>query len=157
MNSRKRRLSSRLAGNHQKSWLWGRHAVLETLRAGRWPVTDLFIDSSLLSPDITEVEQLANALDIPLQFDDSERLTELCQTYEHQGFLARMGDFPCENCESLLLTARTLAENSTQGPPVLPALFVVCDRIQDAHNFGAILRSCDAMKLNGIVIGVRYQ
>lgn len=131
--------------------------MLETLRAGRWPVTELYIDASLLPPDIAEVEQLASTRDIPLQFSDSERLTELSQTYDHQGFLARMGDFPCEDCESLLLMARTLAENAAPVPPVLPALIVVCDRIQDAYNFGAILRSCDAMKLDGIVIGDRYQ
>lgn len=131
--------------------------MLETLRAGRWPVTEMYIDSGLLQPDIAEVEQWANARDVPLQFSDSERLTELSQTYEHQGFLARMGDFPCEDCDSLLLMARTLAENAAPVSPVLPALIVVCDRIQDAYNFGAILRSCDAMKLNGIVIGDRYQ
>ncbi|MCA9009769.1 MAG: 23S rRNA (guanosine(2251)-2'-O)-methyltransferase RlmB [Planctomycetaceae bacterium] len=157
MNSRKRRFSSRLAGNHQKSWLWGRHAVLETLRAGRWPVTELHVDAGLMPTDITEVQQLATSRDIPLEFNDAERLTELCQTYEHQGFLARMGEFPCEDLESLLLMASTLTNKSTQETPVLPASFVVCDRIQDAYNFGAILRSCDAMKLDGIVIGDRYQ
>ena len=46
---------------------------------------------------------------------------------------------------------------TTPDSAVLVPLFVVCDRIQDAHNFGAILRSCDAMKLDGIVIGERYQ
>ena len=64
-----------------------------------------------------------------------------------------MGEFPCENPESLMLAARTSISESGRTPP----LFLVCDRIQDAHNFGAILRSCDAMKLDGIVVGDRYQ
>jgi hypothetical protein len=29
-----------LLGSHQKCWLWGRNVVLETLRAGAWPVLE---------------------------------------------------------------------------------------------------------------------
>lgn len=162
MKSRNRRSNSGLAGNHQRSWLWGRHAVLETLKAGRWPIVELFVDANQPEPELAEVERLAEPLDIAVELTDSDRLTELSQTYEHQGFLARMGEFPCEDSESLTLTARTATQHAASnsaasGAAALTPLFVVCDRIQDAHNFGAILRSCDAMKLDGIVIGERYQ
>jgi 23S rRNA (guanosine2251-2'-O)-methyltransferase len=33
----------------------------------------------------------------------------------------------------------------------------VCDRLQDAHNFGAILRCCDASQVDGVIIGERAQ
>ncbi|MBC7967485.1 MAG: 23S rRNA (guanosine(2251)-2'-O)-methyltransferase RlmB, partial [Fuerstia sp.] len=162
MKSRKRGSNSGLAGNHQRSWLWGRHAVLETLKAGRWPIVELFVDSNQPEPELAEAERLAEPLDIAVELTDSDRLTQLSQTYEHQGFLARMGEFPCEDSEALMLAARTATQlaasnSAASNSPVLPPLFVVCDRIQDAHNFGAILRSCDAMKLDGIVIGERYQ
>lgn len=162
MKSRNRRSNSGLAANHQRSWLWGRHAVLETLKAGRWPIVELFIDSNQPEPELAEVERLAESLDITVELVDADRLTQLSQTYEHQGFLARMGEFPCEDFESLMLAARTATQlaassSAASGSNVLAPLFVVCDRIQDAHNFGAILRSCDAMKLDGIVVGERYQ
>jgi 23S rRNA (guanosine2251-2'-O)-methyltransferase len=162
MKSRNRRSNSGLAGNHQRSWLWGRHAVLETLKAGRWPIVELFVDANQPQTELAEVERLAEPLDIEMELADSDRLTQLSQTYEHQGFLARMGEFPCEDSESMMQAARTatqhVASNSAASASArLPPLFVVCDRIQDAHNFGAILRSCDAMKLDGIVIGERYQ
>jgi len=136
--------------------------VLETLKAGRWPIVELFIDSNQAERELAEVERLAEPLDISVELTDADRLTQLSQTYEHQGFLARMGEFPCEDSESLMLAARTAtqlaaANSATSSSPVMSPLFVVCDRIQDAHNFGAILRSCDAMKLDGIVIGERYQ
>ena len=136
--------------------------MLETLKAGRWPVVELFIDSNQAERELAEVERLAEPLDISVELTDADRLTQLSQTYEHQGFLARMGEFPCEDSESLTLAARTAtqlaaANSATSSSPVMSPLFVVCDRIQDAHNFGAILRSCDAMKLDGIVIGERYQ
>ena len=162
MKSGKRRSSSGLAGSHQRSWLWGRHAVFETLRAGRWPIVELFVDLNQPESDLAEVERLSEPLDIAPKLVDSDRLTQLSQTYEHQGFLARMGEFPCEEFQSLMLAAQTAAQDAgsncaTSNSPVLLPLFVVCDRIQDAHNFGAILRCCDALNLNGIVIGDRYQ
>ena len=162
MKSKNRRSNSGLAGNHQRSWLWGRHAVLETLKAGRWPIVELFIDSNQPEHELVDVERLAEPLNIAVELTDPDRLTQLSQTYEHQGFLARMGEFPCEDSESLMLAAHTATQiaaaiPTTPDSAVLVPLFVVCDRIQDAHNFGAILRSCDAMKLDGIVIGERYQ
>ena len=39
---KKRKDKKKLLGNHQKSWIWGRHAVLEILDAGRWPMKKLF-------------------------------------------------------------------------------------------------------------------
>ncbi len=162
MKSRKRGSHSGLAGNHQRSWLWGRHAVLETLKAGRWPIVELFVDSNQPEPELADVQRLAEPLEIAVELADADRLTQLSQTYEHQGFLARMGEFPCEDSASLMLAARTATQlaasnSAAAGSSALSPLFVVCDRIQDAHNFGAILRSCDAMKLDGIVIGERYQ
>ncbi len=131
--------------------------MLETLRAGRWPIAEFFLDSNLAGSDLADVQRLTDSLNVTVELADSDRLTQLSQTYEHQGFLARMGEFPCEDFEALKLAASTDAPDSTSGPPALSSLFLICDRIQDAHNFGAILRSCDAMKLDGIVIGERYQ
>ncbi len=158
----KRRGSRRLTASHQRSWLWGRHAVLETLRAGRWPIDELLVDEELPSDNIVEIGQLAEPLAVFPQLVTSERLTQLSQTDEHQGFLARMGEFPYEDLNALASAARsTLPPASQQDNPsdssgTLP-LFVVCDSIQDAHNFGAILRCCDAVRADGVVISEHSQ
>ena len=117
MKSRNRRSNSGLAGNHQRSWLWGRHAVLESLIAGRWPIVEFFVDENQPESDLAEAERLAKPLDLEVQLVDSDRLTQLSQTYEHQGFLARMGEFPCEDSEALIHAARTvtqLAESNSE-------------------------------------------
>ena len=44
-------------------------------------------------------------------------------------------------------TAETLEGESDDG------LFVICDRIQDTHNFGAILRCCDALGAQAVIVG----
>ncbi len=130
---------------------------METLKSGRWPIVELFVDSSSSPPEIAEIEGLIEPLDIYMETVDADRLTQLCQSYEHQGLVARMGEFPCEDEQSLVEAARQAIQNSANTTASLQPLYAVCDRIQDAHNFGAILRCCDAMKLDGIVIGDRYQ
>lgn len=136
--------------------------MLETLKAGRWPIVELFVDSSTPQPEIEDAQRLVEPHDIDLETVDSERLTQLCQSYEHQGFVARMGEFPCDDIQSLAIAARQAvldakADHANSEFAALPPVFAMCDRIQDAHNFGAILRCCDAMNLKGIVIGDRYQ
>jgi 23S rRNA (guanosine2251-2'-O)-methyltransferase len=157
MKSGKRRSTSRLAANHQRSWLWGRHAVMETLKAGRWPIVELFADANLSPPEFAELQTLVEPFDIDIEIVDADRLTELCQSYEHQGLVARMAEFPCEDELSLADAARQVILDTANTSTTQQPLYAVCDRIQDAHNFGAILRCCDAMKLDGIVIGDRYQ
>jgi len=130
---------------------------METLKSGRWPIVELFVDSISSPSEIAEIEGLIEPLDIYVETVDADRLTQLCQSYEHQGLVARMGEFPCEDEQSLAEAARHAIQNSTNSGTALKPLYAVCDRIQDAHNLGAILRCCDAMKLDGIVIGDRYQ
>lgn len=159
MTTGKRRNSRRLAASHQRSWLWGRHAVLETLRGGRWALDELLLDEELPLEHLAEVVQLAEPLGVFPQAVTSDRLTQLCQTDDHQGFLARMGEFPYEDAialSNLASSASPLESNDTPEPKI-PPLFVVCDRIQDAHNFGAILRCCDAVRAQGVVIGEHSQ
>jgi len=144
------------AGSHQRSWLWGHHAVLETLAAGRWPVIELFADPQLPAEVLQKVRAEAAVHRLQVQAADSHRLEQLCRQPDHQGLVARMGEFPCESMETLQSFVRSLP---LQTPPENgnPPLFVLCDRLQDAHNFGAILRCCDAVRADGVIIGEREQ
>jgi len=159
MNQRDSRQKTRpnLAASHQRSWLWGRHAVLETLAAGQWPIVELLIDEQLPEADQHELQQLLASVTVRVQHVTAHRMSELCRSEEHQGFLARMAEFPCRSFDDLLSDLKTdFDQKQTMGATHQP-LYVVCDRIQDAHNFGAILRCCDAMNATGVVIGDKYQ
>lgn len=132
-----------LRASHQKNWLTGRYAVVETLRARKWPVSDLFIADDISDGD--EIEQLLAEQDLRIQRVTSERLAELCHSTHHQGLAARLGEFPYD-------TVETLIDAIAAAQDVKP-LVVICDRIQDSHNFGAILRSCDAMNATAVLVG----
>lgn len=147
----KRSSGADYAGSHQRCWLWGRHAVLEALTAARWPVLELLAAAELPEPDRRKVAALATQQQLPLQTVPAARLLQLCHQPDHQGLLARMGPFPYADQNALLSAARNAASSGRQG------LFVLCDQLQDPHNFGAILRCCDAVAADGVIVGVTGQ
>lgn len=152
------------AGSHQRAWLWGRHAVLETLTAARWPVLELFTSDTLVADILRPLQKAAADQSVPWQRVSSARLEQLCRQADHQGVAARMGEFPVESAVDLSVAVRessavwSVNASAPSAPAAsLPPLFVMLDRIQDPWNFGAILRCCDAVSAAGIVIGPSSQ
>jgi 23S rRNA (guanosine2251-2'-O)-methyltransferase len=153
---RKKNLSKKtFSGNHQRSWLWGLHAVGETLQSGKWPILGLYVtrDAFQQAASLLAAKQREG---IPIEVADSSRLEQLCGSSEHQGWLARMGPFPYQAFDAFksdLDKART----DQASPQALPPLVVICDRIQDTFNFGAILRCCDGAAVAGVIVGDERQ
>lgn len=147
MVGKKRKSSSRTAlGNHQKSWIWGRHVVLETLRAGRWHPFEVVCSPELLSTaDLREVQQRCTTLALNSRTLSGAELERLVHARDHQGIAARMPAFPLTPLEILLTKL-----------PQHPFLLIL-DRIQDPFNFGSILRSADQFGVDGILVGEREQ
>ncbi len=170
---RRRKGNASLLGSHQKCWLWGRHVVLETLRAARWPVLELHVSEQLPKEDLQFTVDFAMKQE---HFDfikcSPERLTQLCHSREHQGFLAKMGPFPYDRVEDVLaahvapaLVAElisklpTPAESSRpQGPGLQRApLFGILDGLQDPLNFGAVIRSAHVLGVDALFVPSRGQ
>jgi 23S rRNA (guanosine2251-2'-O)-methyltransferase len=131
----------KLLGSHQKCWIWGRNAVMETLQAGRWLILDLYL-SRQLPPDLLgQASALSARQGLTPAVEDPEVLARLCHTTEHQGYLARMTDFPYAG--------------EAQVMDALPAnpFCLILDGIQDPYNFGAIIRSAEVFGANAIFIG----
>ena len=118
-------------GNHQKCWIWGRNLVLETLLARRWPIIELHLARSAADQEIQRTQQLARELEISVNLQTSVYLQKLCGSRDHQGYVAKMGEYPYIPLPELL---------ASEQPDTCP-LFVVCDGIQDPFNLGAILRN----------------
>lgn len=143
----KRRRSTHQAvlGSHQKCWLYGRHAVLETLRAGRWRPLDVWLAADIEAGVREEATVLASRLEVPVVESDNATLTKRCGGLAHQGLLARMPPFP-------YVAADRLLEEAAE-----PAFFVMLDGIQDPFNFGAILRSAEVFGAGGVVVPMSAQ
>jgi 23S rRNA (guanosine2251-2'-O)-methyltransferase len=135
----RRRGGSKLLATHQRSWLWGRHLVLETLQAARWPIVELYLAEDIDAGSLQQVERLT-AGKLALRRATRKRLTELCHASEHQGFLAQVGPYPYIELQALLQRA---------GPA---PLILVLDGVQDPFNLGAMLRSAEVFGADGVIV-----
>ncbi|MFO1019555.1 MAG: 23S rRNA (guanosine(2251)-2'-O)-methyltransferase RlmB [Planctomycetales bacterium] len=135
----------KLLGNHQRSWLWGRHLVTEVLSAGRWPMLELYLADDLPEALLESTRKQIAGTDCGLEVVSRERLGELSHTSEHQGFLARVGPYPYLPPEELL-------KNSSDD-----GVWLVLVGIQDPHNLGAILRSAEVFGVTGVFLGEHGQ
>ncbi|MBX3420440.1 MAG: 23S rRNA (guanosine(2251)-2'-O)-methyltransferase RlmB [Pirellulaceae bacterium] len=151
------------SGSHQRSWLWGHHAVTETIRAGKWPILEVFTTQEAFEPT-AELLQAQGQQAVPIAIVSANRLEQLVRSSEHQSIVARLGPFPYLTMKQLLSDLRTAINSMTPGDTSgqhlrvsLPPLVVVCDRIQDAFNFGAILRCCDGAAAFGVIVSDKCQ
>ena len=141
MPKKKSKDGKKLLGNHQKSWIWGRHAVTEILEAGRWPIAELYLSDQLDSSELQATSKQAALHGYPIKNAPPERLKELCKSGEHQGYLAKMLEYPYAKLGEL----EALAQDSG-------SVIAILDCIQDPYNFGAIIRSAEVLGVSGILI-----
>ncbi|QDV51220.1 23S rRNA (guanosine(2251)-2'-O)-methyltransferase RlmB [Gimesia fumaroli] len=134
-----------LMGNHQKCWIWGRNAVMETLSAGFWKIWEVHLSERLNADEKKAAEKRAEQLSIPVVFASDKDLTQKCRASDHQGMIAKMAPFPYSS-----------ATEVTQKQVTAP-LFLILDRIQDPYNFGAIIRSAEVLGSDGIFVGTDEQ
>lgn len=137
----KRTRKTSLMGNHQKCWLWGRHSVVELLRADRWHPIEIGMGADLPIAVVREVRTWAQRHHCPVESWTAHEIEDRCRASDHQGLIARMPEFPYHSVEELLATLP------------LTGWCVLLDGIQDPFNFGAILRSAEVLGASAAFVG----
>ena len=121
--------------------IWGRHPVLEALRAER-PLRRLLIAKGAHGPVIDEIFDRARQAHIPYDLRDKAQLDRLAGP-RHQSVVAYAAAATYADFDHVL------AHLPTQ------ALLVFLDQVQDPHNLGAIIRSAHALGAHGVVVPAR--
>lgn len=80
---------------------------------------------------------------IPLKVMGKKKMDSLLQAQNHQGIAALIDDYKTYELEELL---ETIPRDKTP-------LLVMLDGLEDPHNLGAILRTCDCVGVDGVIIG----
>lgn len=86
-----------------------------------------------------EILNKAKELEVPIQFVTKEKLKALCKSA--QGACAEIKEIHTVGVEEIIHFAK-----KKENPIV-----VMLDELNDPHNLGAILRSCDAFDVSGVV------
>jgi 23S rRNA (guanosine2251-2'-O)-methyltransferase len=123
--------------------IYGINAVTEALKTGR--VVSLRVGHRK-DQRLQQLLRIAEQESVPVRRVPEEELDRESGGSSHQGVIADVS-------ERKLYELHELIEEAQATPP---ALIVVLDGIEDPHNFGAILRTCDAVGAHGVVRQTRH-
>ena len=125
---------------------YGRHGVLAVLKSDR-QIARIWITSKLRSNrQFYSLLQDAQANGTVIDEVDLRRLDQLTQGANHQGIAAQIAPYSYWKLTDLIEAAKAQTDS-----PVI----IIVDGIEDPHNLGAIIRTAEAMGIQGIVIPQR--
>ncbi|HHT89819.1 MAG: 23S rRNA (guanosine(2251)-2'-O)-methyltransferase RlmB [Bacillota bacterium] len=125
--------------------VYGRQPVLEAFRSGK-EINRLLIARGQRQGSIRAILALAKEQGVVVQEVERTVLDSLTENANHQGVLAQIAATVYLELEDLLAKPR--------NPSWAPFL-VLLDGIQDPHNLGSIIRSSEAMGVDGVIIPKR--
>lgn len=85
---------------------------------------------------------------MPYRFCDKKSLDRAAEGAVHQGCIGYASDFQYCDIDDIF----ALAESQNEQP-----FIVILDGIEDPHNLGSILRSCECGGVHGVIIGKNRQ
>lgn len=130
--------------NQEAELLYGRHAVLEMLRAGRRRVHRIYLGEGIGQAGIiAEIVAAARTKGCPV-IEAPRPLLERVGPVNHQGVIAETGPYRYVALEDLLTAA------GDRKP-----LYLVLDHLQDVQNLGTLLRTAEAMAVRGVILPER--
>ncbi|MEW6038102.1 MAG: 23S rRNA (guanosine(2251)-2'-O)-methyltransferase RlmB [Pseudomonadota bacterium] len=123
--------------------VWGIHAAEAALEHSPDRIVKAWLDDHRMQNRLKAVAARLDDLGVEIVRADRKQLDRLADPRKHQGVLLAL-DLPRERGEAELLEALDAAG----GHP----LYLVLDHVQDPHNLGACLRTCDAAGVKGLVV-----
>ena len=119
----------------------GKNAIRQAIESGS-TINKIMIDKNFASRK-DEIISLASQNKIKIEFLPKLILDKKSKTGHHQGYMAETIDFEYSSVEDIINVSKEKGTN---------AFIVLLDGIEDPHNFGAIIRSCECAGVDGIII-----
>lgn len=113
-------------------YIYGKNVALETLK-NKEKIKKAFIYKNFNDENIINELNKQNINVKELEKYELDRMIDGM----HQGIILEVNDFVYNDVDELIID---------------DALIVILDHIEDPHNFGAIIRTCEAAGVNGIII-----
>jgi 23S rRNA (guanosine2251-2'-O)-methyltransferase len=129
--------------------VYGINPVVEALKAGRAIRVRL---STRADTRMDQILALAAAHGIPVERVDAATLDRVARGGVHQGVVAEVEETREYALADLVAGRDPQSASASRVPP----LIVVLDGIEDPHNVGAILRTCDAAGVSGVIRQERH-
>lgn len=122
-------------------WLYGRHAVLEALEAGRRKVQRVYLATGVRRQgSAAEILSAAQARGCPVG-EASPAVLQRLGPINHQGVVAEAGPYAYVSLDQVL-----------PGPDSADPFYLVLDHLQDVQNVGTLLRTAEAMAVTAVLL-----
>lgn len=121
-------------------FFFGTRAVIEAIRSGK-EIEKVLVQQDLRGPLVTELRKTIKQYAIPSQNVPEKRLKFI--EGNHQGVIAYLSPIEFQDIEDLLPGIYERGED-----PFL----LICDRVNDVRNFGAICRSAECAGVHAIIV-----
>ncbi len=125
----------------RSGWLLveGRHPVEEALESGR-EVREVLLQDGIKEGTLQHFERIAKKRGVAVRRVPRAEFKKLASGAAPQGIAAWVESVRYVSLEDLIKRAAS------------PGLILICDRIVDPHNLGALIRSAEASGASGVVI-----
>lgn len=120
-------------------YVYGKNVVKQLLSDGK-KIYEVILSDSLHDADL---EQELKRAHITTKIMGRKKMDQLLQASNHQGIAAKIDDYKTYELDEIL-------ESIPKGKT---PLLVMLDGLEDPHNLGAILRTCDCVGVDGVIIG----
>lgn len=122
--------------------IFGRGPVMEALKNSH-PIEKIIIKNGAYANSLIPVINEAKKKGVIIQQADSARLDRMSNGENHQGVVAMVSAYTYVSVNDILAKA----EEKGESPFV-----IICDKITDPHNLGAIIRTANCVGAHGVII-----
>jgi 23S rRNA (guanosine2251-2'-O)-methyltransferase len=123
--------------------LIGINPIIEKLKTSPEEISLILLARGNLRPILKLIQSDAQRLKITINYLEAKELDHLAQGGSHQGVLARVRTYPYASFSQL---------DEIIASELSPDRILILDGITDPRNFGAILRTAEAVGLRHIII-----
>ena len=122
--------------------IFGRGPVLEALKNSH-PIDKIIIKNGAYSKSLVPIIDAAKKQGIVIRQADAAKLDKMARGENHQGVIAMVSAYEYVTVDDILAKA----EEKGESPFV-----IICDKITDPHNLGAIIRTANCVGAHGVII-----
>lgn len=125
-----------------REFLYGLNPAFEAIRASRRTIYQAYLSEvSAQSGRQKKLGEILERNNVPIEWTDKGRLTQLCGAREHQGVVLKTSLYPY-----------TPHDDIFQSPP---SRLLLLDNVEDPHNVGAILRSAEIFGFDAVLLPMK--